>query len=208
MRYVLGSRSPRRLELLRLLVGDRPVIALPPRNSDEAGFDGLTTRSAIEQRLHEIVSAKASDVLQQIHERHEPAPWTLICADTTIVLQDALSHDWMTLGQPPSDPSWPAVVAEWFERYYADREHEVWTSVRILTDRGIVQQSVTRTTVRFRRPTADELDWYLASGESLGKAGGYAIQGLASIFVERIEGSLTNIVGLPLEALRRDLPMS
>jgi septum formation protein len=61
------------------------------------------------------------------------------------------------------------------------------------------------TRVRFSSRHRDWLEWYLDSGEPRGKAGGYGLQGLASLFAERIEGSITNIVGLPLEALREML---
>ena len=62
-----------------------------------------------------------------------------------------------------------------------------------------------KTAVTFRPIAPAEIDWYLSTEESLGKAGGYALQGLASLFVTRIEGSLSNVVGLPLEAVWRGL---
>ena len=74
-----------------------------------------------------------------------------------------------------------------------------------MTPDGRVIDRVAVTTVHMNRSRADWLDWYLSTTEPDGKAGGYAIQGLASVFVDRIEGSLTNVIGLPLEETREML---
>jgi len=78
------------------------------------------------------------------------------------------------------------------------RSHRVFTSVCLITDAGSVRTRTVETRVRFKRLSSEEMDSYLASGEWRGKAGGYAIQGIAGAFVQKIVGSYTNVVGLPL----------
>jgi septum formation protein len=87
-------------------------------------------------------------------------------------------------------------------RLLSGRRHEVLTGVCLtcLTGPGRFERTaVVRTTVAFARLTEEEIEWYVATGEPLDKAGAYAVQGLASRFVERIEGSHPNVVGLPVE---------
>ncbi len=82
------------------------------------------------------------------------------------------------------------------------REHEVLTGLALVSPtRTIVE--VTRTRVWFNPMTEDEISWYVASGEPLDKAGGYGIQGLGSRFVDRIQGSYSNVVGLPVALVYR-----
>ena len=78
------------------------------------------------------------------------------------------------------------------------RSHRVFTSVCLITDKGAVKARTVETRVRFKRLAREEVDSYLASGEWRGKAGGYAIQGIAGAFVQKIVGSYSNVVGLPL----------
>ncbi|MBL8811967.1 MAG: Maf family protein, partial [Planctomycetaceae bacterium] len=86
---------------------------------------------------------------------------------------------------------------QWMSRWLAGKSHQVWTAVKV--SRGHTsKEQIVRSTVRFRPLTDEQIQWYLSVGESQGKAGGYAIQGMASVFVEAVEGSLTNIIGLPL----------
>jgi septum formation protein len=83
-------------------------------------------------------------------------------------------------------------------RLLSGRNHKVYTSVCVVTPKQSFRQRLVETRVRFKRLAADDLEAYLASGEWRGKAGGYAIQGLAGAFVVKIVGSYTNVVGLPL----------
>ena len=84
----------------------------------------------------------------------------------------------------------------------SDREHEVITGICLRTEsRKIVDAATTR--VRFVRLTPEELETYAASGEPMDKAGAYAIQGLASKFIDRIEGDYFNVVGLPVALVHR-----
>jgi septum formation protein len=190
---ILGSRSPRRLELLSLLVPRDQIEVRAPKSPDEAGFEGLATESEIEHRLQQIARDKSADVAAQF-SNDSPA---ILTADTTIVGWDADGR-LAVLGQPPDDDTWPDVVREWFHTYYLGRTHVALTAVCLRTPDGHLHEAVARSEVTFRSADEATLDWYLATGESRGKAGGYGLQGAADVFVERIVGSPSNIVGLPL----------
>ena len=201
---ILGSRSPRRRELLELLVSPESIDVRPPSSSDELGFAGLSSWLDIAQRLQQIAREKNEDVLAQLSPSNDSQ--LVLTADTTIVATDA-DGCYRVLGQPPDDDSWREVVRRWFRDFYAGRSHIAATSV-CLTDphTGRRLERIVQSQVWFRDDVEPLLDWYLATGEPLGKAGGYALQGLASVFVTRVEGSITNVVGLPLEALVELLP--
>jgi septum formation protein len=83
-------------------------------------------------------------------------------------------------------------------RLLSGRAHRVYTGICLVTPKEAFRQRLVESRVRFKRLSAEDLDAYLASGEWRGKAGGYAIQGLAGSFVVKIVGSYTNVVGLPL----------
>jgi len=200
---ILGSRSPRRQELLKLLVPAGQIVIKPPRSAIEAGFDKLTQHGEIMGRLREIIQAKQRDVDEQLSPE-EKANGIALVADTIIVVTNP-NGTLAVLGQPP-EHDWQATVGEWFVRYYSGQAHQAWTGLCLWDAAGVSIETIVTTTVVFRDITPADLDWYLGTEESVGKAGGYALQGLASVFVRRVEGSLTNVVGLPLEFLRRALP--
>ena len=83
-------------------------------------------------------------------------------------------------------------------RLLSGRTHRVYTSICLVTPKDALRERLVETRVRFKRLSRDEIERYLASGEWRGKAGGYAIQGLAGTFVVKLVGSYTNVVGLPL----------
>ena len=112
-------------------------------------------------------------------------------ADTTVVVGVDI------LGKPPDDDAAAAML-----RQLAGRTHEVLTGVA-LRHRDRTLCDVACTVVQFAQLTEEDLAWYVASGEPRGKAGAYAIQGLASRFVERIDGSYPNVVGLPVALVAR-----
>ena len=203
-RLILGSRSPRRRELLELLVSPESIDIRPPRSSDELGFEGLTSWSQIAERLQQIAREKNDDVLAQLTPSGEQQ--LVLTADTTIVAT-AADGSLRVLGQPPSDDSWRDVVRHWFRDLYAGRSHIAATAVCLTNrDTGRRIERLVESHVWIRDDVEPLLDWYLATNEPLGKAGGYALQGLASVFVTRVEGSITNVIGLPLEALIETLP--
>jgi septum formation protein len=203
-KYILGSRSPRRLELLQLLAPQGQITVLPPKSSAEDGFDGLDDEATIARRLEEIVQAKRRALEEQLSSEQRQSSLRLV-ADTIVVV-GAGAGRLRVLGQPPDGPGWEITVRDWFERYYSGRVHTVWTGLCLWEEGRTLTEEIVKTTVRFRTLTAEEIDWYLATRESHGKAGGYGLQGLASVLIESVEGSLSNVVGLPLEALRPFIP--
>lgn len=208
-RLILGSRSPRRLELLSLLIPPKQIDVRPPLNADEIGFEGLTTWLEIAQRVQQIAREKNDDVCQQLaydSSINRDVSLLVLTADTMIVATDAMAR-FHVLGQPPDDETWPEAVRSWFRDLYAGRSHIAATAV-CLTEypTGRRVERIVQSHVLVRDNVDPLLDWYIATGEPKGKAGGYALQGLASVFVTRVEGSITNVVGLPLEALIELLP--
>ena len=201
---VIGSRSPRRLELLQLIADPMRLIVLPPLDVDESGFDGLVEMLEFEARCHEIVERKRLDVIRQLAEG--PAVdqgCVVICADTTVIVKDK-AEALLALGQPQEDGDWQNEVRGWFRSYFAGRTHFVLSvvSVSLCDAAGNVSRTLTESCVTCvtMSDTVDQwLDWYIATGEPLGKAGGYAIQGAGSVMVTKVEGSYSNVVGLPIE---------
>lgn len=210
-RYILGSRSPRRRELLSLLVPADEIEILAPPSTDEAGFEGLSTWPGIRQRLIEIARHKAEQVARQVDQRR--AGSTIIAADTTVIAStrteatslEVGSAPLLSLGQPPEDDTWPEVVRSWFRDYYAGRTHWAATALMVRRPDGREFCDVVSTAVTMRSDVDPLLDWYLSTGEPRGKAGGYALQGAGSVFITHVVGSLSNVIGLPLERLREIL---
>lgn len=195
---VLGSRSPRRRELLGSMTGIDHLYILPPSNAAEPGFDSLTTDAQIRERLLDIVTLKHQDVCRQLPQQ----PWysvkrppIVVVADTTVVTGPADGQR-QVLGQPNSE-HWQSEVREWLQSRLSGTTHEVWTAVLVSLGNQ-VRQAVVRSRVTFASISDADLDWYLSTNESPGKAGGYAIQGFAAAFVTHLDGSLTNVIGLPL----------
>ena len=189
-RYVLGSRSPRRLELLSQIVPADRIDVLAPRSSEEAGFDGLSDWAGIESRLLDIARDKCDDVLKQLGQSgpRDGSTRIVITADTVVVVgTEELGLE--VLGQPPDGPAYRDVVRRWFLEHYDGKTHVVATAFCVrLPDRPPVDR-VVRSAVTFHKDVARWLDWYLTTGEPRGKAGGYAVQGAGSIFVGASRGA-------------------
>lgn len=174
---VLASGSPRRLELLRRLGIDPEVRAA---DVDEAPHPGEAPPTTVAR----LAAAKARAV-------DAPAGALVVAADTEVVL------DGTVLGKPADDAEAAAML-----RSLSGRDHTVLTGVHVRCD-GREAAAVEETVVRFRDLHDDEIEAYVATGEPHDKAGGYGIQGAGGMFVERIEGSDTNVVGLPLATVVR-----
>ena len=203
-RYLLASRSPRRLELLQLIVHRELIAVSLPESSDEAGFENCPDLASIKLRMLEIARHKAEQVRSQLNASESSLferPRTLIIsADTTVIVNDTYGRP-IVLGQPPETDDWREVVRSWFLNYYAGKTHLAATAVHVTTPDGRTAERIVESQVTFRREVSPWLNWYLLTGEPRGKAGGYALQGAGSVFIERVDGSLSNVVGLPLEAL-------
>ena len=152
----------------------------------------------------EIARHKSNQVREQLNleegDLFERPRTLIIAADTTVVVGDSHGRP-LVLGQPPEIADWREVVRTWFVEHYAGRTHLAMTAVHVTTPDGRTAERVVETRVTFRPDVVTWLNWYLLTGEPRGKAGGYALQGAGSVFVEKVEGSLSNVVGLPLEAL-------
>lgn len=172
MRLILGSASPRRLELLAQ-IGIVPD-AVVPADIDETPHPGELPRGHAER----IAEAKARAVAA--------GPGDLVlCADTVVAMGRRI------LGKPRD-----AAEAAAFLARLAGRRHRVITAVALRGPR--LWMRTVETVVKLRRLAPDEIAAYVAAGEWQGKAGGYAIQGRAAAFIPAISGSYSNVVGLPL----------
>ncbi len=180
-KLILASGSPRRLELLRR-IGVR--VEVSPPAVDETP-DRKEPAESLVRRLALSKSLSVADRFRGGVDR------TVLAADTVVVM------DGRILGKPAGREE-----AEEMLRTLSGAEHRVITGMAACRTRSHAQAITARTTrVRFR-PLPDRwLAWYLATGEPVGKAGAYAIQGAGSLLVEAIHGSWSNVVGLPVESL-------
>jgi septum formation protein len=203
-RYILASRSPRRLELLQTVVHRELIVVSPPESSAEAGFDDCRDLAAIRLRMLEIARSKADQVRTKLNAEEDglyERPRTLIISADTTVIVNSPDGQPVVLGQPPESDEWREVVRTWFLEYYAGKTHLAATAVHVVTPDGRSSERLIETQVSFHSDVIPWLNWYLLTGEPRGKAGGYALQGAGSLFIKRVEGSLSNVVGLPIEAL-------
>ena len=175
---VLASASPRRAELLTL-AGFRFVV--DPADVDEAEHPG--------ERPEDYVLRVARDKAQKVAARRPGR--IVLAADTTVVAN----------GQILAKPADEADAIRMLE-LLSGRVHDVWTGVVAVRD-GQEASERTLTRVHLRELAAGEIRWYVASGEPIGKAGAYGIQGRAARFIDRIEGSWSNVVGLPVATVDR-----
>jgi septum formation protein len=169
----LASASPRRRELLAQ-IGVRHVLAVP--DVDEAALPG----EAAADYVVRIARAKAGSVAART--THLP----VLAADTIVVL------DGLICGKPRDAGQGMALL-----RALSGRTHTVLTAVALAAG-GALQHRLSASEVRFRRLSEAECRAYWESGEPRDKAGGYAVQGLAAVFVEHLSGSYSGVVGLPL----------
>jgi septum formation protein len=182
----LASRSPRRRELLKQLgVKFDPLLLRlsGPRGADidETQHPGESGADYVERTARE----KAAFGLQVLGMR-SMVQRPVLAADTVVIV------DGDVLGKPAN-----RAEAQAFLKRLSGRVHEVRTTVALAME-GPVMSSTSVSTVTFRAITDDEAQRYCSTSEPYDKAGGYGIQGLAALFVERIEGSYTGIMGLPL----------
>jgi septum formation protein len=171
VRLILASASPRRAELLRAAGIEFDVMAA---DVDEA----MVAEESPDDYVRRMAVTKADAVKPRAGGR------PVLAADTIVVV------DHHVLGKPVD-----ADDAKRMLSLLSGREHIVMTAVHLQ------QTRVESTVVEFAPLKQAEIDWYVATGEPMDKAGAYAIQGLASRFVTRIDGSYSNVVGLPVAAV-------
>ena len=176
---ILASSSPRRQEILKLL--NIPFRVIMP-NIDETTSALIDSEDVPEMLAREKVMA----VIRSLPPQQE-IPWVL--GADTIVLKDGKIY-----GKPQNQEE-----AESFLREFSGKTHEVITALALYNGKKkITTTRVSRTKVTFKDLTEEELQWYLDTGEWHGAAGGYRIQSLASCFINKIEGSYSGAVGLPI----------
>ena len=180
-RVVLASRSPRRKDILQQLGID---FVIDPPNIDETPH----TNEAALQYVQRISTAKA-DMVAQRHPQH----CVVIAADTTVELDGEI------FGQPQDLDEARAMLTR-LTSQLSTRTHNVHTAVSVRYD-GHCLDGVESASVTMRVFSDELLDWYLGTGESLGKAGAYAVQGHGSALVVAVTGDLSTVIGLPVALL-------
>jgi septum formation protein len=179
---ILASASPRRRELLERL---GLLLQIEPVDVDETPAQGEKPRAYAQRLAAEKSDAALSKLGQQI--------LPILTADTVVVLGDDI------LGKPADQDEAAAML-----RRLAGRRHQVMTAYRAHFGGRMVERVVS-TGVSFRSLDSAELRAYLDCGEWQGKAGAYAIQGIAGAFAIEVRGSFSNVVGLPLAEVIADL---
>ncbi|AOK41528.1 Maf family protein [Burkholderia vietnamiensis] len=182
----LASQSPRRQELL-LQIGVRFELLLPRPDEDAEALEAELAGEAADAYVQRVTVAKAEAARARLVASGKPAAPVLV-ADTTVTIDGAI------LGKPADADDALAMLTR-----LAGREHEVLTAVAVIgADGALLPPALSRSSVRFAAAPRDAFERYVETGEPFGKAGAYAIQGRAAEFVERIAGSHSGIMGLPL----------
>ena len=180
-KLVLASASPRRLALLEQ-VGLTPD-ALRPATVDETPNKGEVPHHLVRRLAH----AKAEATRKLVRKEPGYANSFVLAADTVVAVGRRI------LGKAEVEHEAARAL-----ELLSGRAHRVHTAISLVTPDDRWRERVVETRLRFRRLSRAEMEAYLASGEWKGKAGGYAIQGIAGSFVVKLIGSYTNVVGLPL----------
>ncbi|BAF89143.1 MULTISPECIES: Maf-like protein [Azorhizobium] len=179
VQLVLASGSPRRLALLNQ-AGIQPDRLMP------ADVDETPERGELPRRLAlRLAQQKGELVASRCREADIPA--LVIAADTVVAAGRRI------LPKPELQEEAEACL-----RLLSGRAHRVFTGLCLVTPKGRVRTRLVESRLRFKRLTSEDIAAYLACGEWRGKAGGYAIQGIAGSFVVKLTGSYTSVVGLPL----------
>jgi septum formation protein len=178
MPFVLASASPRRAELLRAAGF---TFTVDPVDVDESLRPGEDPATHVRRLAREKASAGA---------RRHPGS-AVLGADTVVVL------DGQIMGKPSGDQEARGMLAA-----LSGRVHQVYTGVAVARDQAI-RDEVDVSAVTFGRLSDQDIATYVASGEPRDKAGAYAIQGWASRYVDRLEGSYSGVVGLPIAVAHR-----
>ncbi|QXF13976.1 septum formation protein Maf [Sphingopyxis terrae subsp. terrae] len=171
---VLASTSPRRRELLARIGLEPARIAAP--DIDETPLKGELPRAYVAR----LAESKARAVDRAADE-------VVLAGDTTVAVGRRI------LEKPADEADLRRMLG-----LLSGRRHHVYSGVCVVGADDRPRVRVADTVVAFKRLTPAEIDWYVASGEGMGKAGGYAIQGKAEIFVRFLSGSHSNVVGLPI----------
>lgn len=180
----LASQSPRRSQLLTQM-GVRHELLLPGGDEDSEGLEVILKNEAPSSYVRRVTQLKLDAALLRLKKRDLPmAP--IICSDTTVALGRTI------YGKPQDAHDACRMLSE-----LAGKTHRVLTAVAVGTARKRVQ-AMSESRVRFSPLSAAQIKGYVASGEPMGKAGAYAVQGRAASFIAHISGSYSGIMGLPV----------
>jgi septum formation protein len=180
----LASQSPRRSQLLDQL-GIAHRLLLPDASEDAEALETVRTGEAPARYVARVTALKLEAAARRLQVRGLPAA-PILCADTTVALGRRI------LGKPAD-----AQEAHEMLQALSGQNHRVLTAVAVASG-AQRSQALSVSQVRFAHLSAADIAQYVASGEPMGKAGAYGIQGLAAAFIRRISGSYTGIMGLPL----------
>jgi septum formation protein len=178
-RLILASASPRRMQLLGQ-VGIEPDRLLP------AAINETPRKGELPRNLAQRLSRAKAEAAKAAADAEGESGF-ILAADTVVAIGRRILPQAASLAE-----------AEKCLELLSGRGHRVYTGVSLVTPSGRFRARLVETRVRFKRLSREEIEHYLASGEWRGKAGGYAVQGLAGCFVVRLVGSYSNVVGLPL----------
>lgn len=180
----LASQSPRRRQLLEQL-GVRHELLLPDPGEDTEAIEAALPNEAPAHYVRRVTGLKLDAAMQRLRRRGLP-PAPVLCSDTTVALGRTI------FGKPADEAEAAAMLRE-----LSGRSHRVLTAVAIQSGRTR-REALSDSHVTFSRMSPAQIRRYVASGEPLGKAGAYAIQGRASAYIPRISGSYSGIMGLPM----------
>lgn len=181
-KLILASGSPRRLDLLKQ-AGMEPDHLMPMELDETPG------KSEHPRTLARRLSREKAEAAIKVLKGDPQWPNRYVLAADTVV----------AIGRRILDKTEMANEASSALNLLSGRTHRVYTGICVVTPNNRIRQKLVETRVRFKRLSRLEIEAYLASGQWRGKAGGYAIQGLAGAFVAKLVGSYSNVVGLPLQ---------
>ncbi len=174
-KLILASASPRRLDLLK-------QIGITPGDVIPADIDETPNKNELPR---DLALRLAVEKAQEIAKDHKSA--NILAADTVVACGRRI------VPKPASEKE-----AETYLKLLSDRRHHVYGGIALIDEKGALKKRLVDTVVQFKSLSQKEIDTYLETGEWQGKAGGYAIQGLAGAYIKFIRGSYSNVVGLSL----------
>jgi septum formation protein len=180
----LASQSPRRRQLLEQL-GVKYELLLPDAREDAEAIEAVIGQEAPAAYVKRVTHLKLDAALQRMHNRGLP-PAPVLCSDTTVALGRTI------YGKPAGESDAQRILTE-----LSGRTHRVLTALSLGTHQHRLQ-TISTSRVTFAPLTLSQIKDYVDSGEPMGKAGAYAVQGRAASFISHISGSYTGIMGLPL----------
>ena len=180
----LASQSPRRSQLLAQL-GIRHELLLAEPDEDAEAIEAMRPHEPPARYVNRVTALKLDAALLRRKRRALPSA-PILCADTTVAFGRAI------YGKPLDSNDARRMLGE-----LSGKTHRVLTAITIGTDRKRVQL-MSESRVTFARMSSSQIQAYVASGEPMGKAGAYAVQGKAAVFISHISGSYSGIMGLPV----------